>query len=1104
MLKGLFMKDSFKQLFIILVILLSNNAFAQEVDGIAISGSTVVCSNDDVQTYSALVESSQSSNQCLTYSWSVTGGNIISGAGTRTIEVDWNTDGNVRLFVTTEGEDSEEETSGCALYEGLETKDIIYLASASGSLTLSAVGTQELCGDETKTITANLGGDATFIAWYKEGEVNPVASTVNLSVTASDLAGGQAIYTARASLGSGGCSESLERSITFIDLGTANRGVIVGDANIFNGIEVNGKVTLFGDQLGELDHWERKVGPGAWEEVGSSSGPINPDIKPIPGVGTSTYSIAYSGKFYETFRYRAVLTSNCGGGTVTSDEVVIEVMDYAPDYHSIKQTTLNEHGEKIGQSAQYFDQRGRLLQSQSWDKATNEVMASEPLYDKYDRSVGQSLQAPIGQTEIGYKLGFFTSDGQQYSYEDFELDDMPEAVDTDRAGTLGWYYSRNNEQEKQVAETKYPFALSSFYEDGSGENKSASAPGDHHYLNSDRVGARKTLPVMNGELKHYREIRNLLLENESLLGRLVKEVSRDGNKRESIAYTDDSGHVIASAVGGDASRQLTKSIANIENRFEFHVPYKEGNGLTNVKFESIVGGSIVHIYDLLKDPTTIDQTVSSGFVNLSAGFYAFEINEALGDIPDRITYEVNYSDYAYNFYDNQGRLIASMAPNGVAALGNAAPTSVDQLTFTTFYEYDHQGRLIKMVEPDAGITQYKYRKDGQVRFSQNANQASYEDKTQPRFSYTEYDQLGRPIESGEYIEAIDVPVNQKLKFSKNIDGYIESVGTTNELAQYGRNDWIKTYYDEPVTIPAAFTDGYSLTQEFVQGAVSSTESEDVQTWYSYDDQGRVTWFLQQYKELVNSQDKYFLIEYDYDFFGNVTKTAFQPQTYCNSSCDEGHVNEAYWHYYEYDESNRLDKVYTSVKPDEEKYLHATYIYYKHGPLKRVDLANGLQGIDYTYTTQGWLKAINHPVRAYDPGKDGTPRGKATADVFAMTLEYFEGDYARAEANIGSIPLDKNAFPQQNNGNIRSMLFGELSEEEYQAQYSEAKEYDHPEEVSVSEPIEEALEIYAEKTVYLEPGFDSNARPIDVIIQPDQVANASVANVTGGELYIHSL
>lgn len=60
------------------------------------------------------------------------------------------------------------------------------------------------------------------------------------------------------------------------------------------------------------------------------------------------------------------------------------------------------------------------------------------------------------------------------------------------------------------------------------------------------------------------------------------------------------------------------------------------------------------------------------------------------------------------------------------------------------------------------------------------------------------------------------------------------------------------------------------------------------------------------------------------------------------------------HYYEYDPANRqLWKTYSNTVDNAgNKMLQATYIYYLHGPLKRVELATDLQGIDYTYTLQG--------------------------------------------------------------------------------------------------------------------------------------------------------
>ncbi len=64
------------------------------------------------------------------------------------------------------------------------------------------------------------------------------------------------------------------------------------------------------------------------------------------------------------------------------------------------------------------------------------------------------------------------------------------------------------------------------------------------------------------------------------------------------------------------------------------------------------------------------------------------------------------------------------------------------------------------------------------------------------------------------------------------------------------------------------------------------------------------------------------------------------------------------HMYQYDAENRLTDVYSSA--DSVTVEHeAHYVYYKHGPLARVLVgANQVQGLDYAYTLQGWLKAAN--------------------------------------------------------------------------------------------------------------------------------------------------
>jgi RHS repeat-associated protein len=82
---------------------------------------------------------------------------------------------------------------------------------------------------------------------------------------------------------------------------------------------------------------------------------------------------------------------------------------------------------------------------------------------------------------------------------------------------------------------------------------------------------------------------------------------------------------------------------------------------------------------------------------------------------------------------------------------------------------------------------------------------------------------------------------------------------------------------------------------------------------------------------------------------------------------------------------------------------AQYYYYLHGPLRRMELGTQgrlLQGVDYAYTLQGWLKGVNSADGDpnLDMGQDGAVTlldGVNTAvsqDAFAYSLGYYTGDY----------------------------------------------------------------------------------------------------------------
>jgi hypothetical protein len=68
--------------------------------------------------------------------------------------------------------------------------------------------------------------------------------------------------------------------------------------------------------------------------------------------------------------------------------------------------------------------------------------------------------------------------------------------------------------------------------------------------------------------------------------------------------------------------------------------------------------------------------------------------------------------------------------------------------------------------------------------------------------------------------------------------------------------------------------------------------------------------------------------------------------------------DAFYHRYIYDAENRITNVLTSadsINWDND----AFYQYYDHGPLARTVLGEQqVQGINYAYNLQGWMKSIN--------------------------------------------------------------------------------------------------------------------------------------------------
>jgi RHS repeat-associated protein len=371
-----------------------------------------------------------------------------------------------------------------------------------------------------------------------------------------------------------------------------------------------------------------------------------------------------------------------------------------------------------------------------------------------------------------------------------------------------------------------------------------------------------------------------------------------------------------------------------------------------------------------------------------------------------IEYVQPYYHYTLYYYDRANNLTRTVPPEGVnlldpneiSAIVEYRKSETGTITdnnhnFTTTYNYNGLNQLVNQNTPDAHGSDFIYDHIARLRFSQNAQQA-----IDNQYSYTKYDELSRIIEVG-----------QASTF--DFEG-LQAEADNPSFPETGTNNLTITVY----TDPASGVSYYGTAQRFLNNRVSYsftdidgdtlTKNDQSRTYYSYDPHGNVEWLVQDIPGIGKNY-----IKYTYDLIsGNVLEVVFNE-----------YRSDRFYHKYTYDEDNRILAVYTStngVNWDND----ASYQYYAHGPLRRMEIGEDkIQGVDYTYTIQGWLKAINSPALTStdDPGGDGSTNNVAS-DIFGMSLGYFKGDFKRTK---NGNPLfghhNISGTPNLYNGNISS-------------------------------------------------------------------------------------
>lgn len=428
--------------------------------------------------------------------------------------------------------------------------------------------------------------------------------------------------------------------------------------------------------------------------------------------------------------------------------------------------------------------------------------------------------------------------------------------------------------------------------------------------------------------------------------------------------------------------------------------------------------------------------------DIKAAFRADYVNKCIGSAVETFTRTYPDKEYHYTlyYYDQAGNLIRTVPPKGVTliASGSWPQVKLDRKSlntnpayskviytnhsFLTTYKYNTLNQLVQQTTPDAGVSKSWYDALGRIVASQNAKQFA---TTSPgyAYSYTNYDALGRIIKVGEFYATTNV-LNQGSNIVNpliNASNYPDNICIAGAT---GKSQITYTTYDDDPDYPGQLN---------MRGRVASIKIDDnndavydYETHFSYDTHGNVNKLIQK-----GFNFPAIVINYAYDLVsGNVTQVIY----------NKDQVDE-FRHKYEYDADNRLSNVYTSTNGvvwDQD----AKYFYYKHGPQARVELGNDkVQGLDYAYTLQGWIKGVNANTFddvTRDQGKDGSngnsnPNGLTARDEYGYSLAYYPGSGANGDykaintsanfiaATAGSGLITSNVSADLFNGNIRHMI-----------------------------------------------------------------------------------
>ncbi|MDW3211920.1 MAG: DUF6443 domain-containing protein [Reichenbachiella sp.] len=355
----------------------------------------------------------------------------------------------------------------------------------------------------------------------------------------------------------------------------------------------------------------------------------------------------------------------------------------------------------------------------------------------------------------------------------------------------------------------------------------------------------------------------------------------------------------------------------------------------------------------------------------------------------------------------------TQVPEGTRVTDRDEDTDLSKLVFVN--KYDEYGRLVSKKVPGVEPVYYVYDKAGRLRLSQDGEQ-----RKEGQWTFTKYDQLGRPVLTGLFTFDKTRAYMQQQIFAVGDAHKYESRGSarhgyTNNLwpTNVAEKDYlVVSYYDDYEFMDSEWTslahvpnnginnEPYRLYPRGLEtgGKVRILGSDDwLKSVKYYDDDLQLIQGISDHHR--GGLDKVFT---QYNWLGEVVKTRFEHEV---SESKTVTIDERFV----YDDEGRLKEQYHSIDGEPE-ILIATYQYNELGELIEKNLHKQsdntfVQSVDYRYNIRGQLTHINNSERTTLSGDtDDHP------DRFGMELYY------------DSSPTGL-SFDTQTNGNLAGTTWG---------------------------------------------------------------------------------